>query len=118
MCYRRKLPVARGFFDQAASVFEEATALGKGVSYFSIQVALEAPDRGLSSILGTLETKAETANTQSARGLALLVQEVCLALIRKSDDWVSSCSDAKHFAGAQAEGRAETYYNREVFLLY
>jgi len=63
-------------FDKASSIFEESTTLGKGVTYAKMQVALEAQNRGPESILGILAAKADAADTDSARGLANLVNEV------------------------------------------
>jgi hypothetical protein len=63
-------------FDKASSIFEESTTLGRGVTYAKIQLALEAPNRGPESILGILAAKADAADTDSARGLANLLNEV------------------------------------------
>jgi len=104
----------RNPFEKASSIFEESTTLGKGVTFAKIQVALEAPNRSSGSILGLLADKADAADTDSARGLAKLVSEVALALVRKSDDWVASSSTTQNFLGSQAEGKCETFYNRAV----
>jgi uncharacterized membrane protein len=92
--------------------FEEAGPLGKGMTVCKLQVALEAPDRKGFSILGQINNKVERTNTNSPAGLASLVSEVCLALLRKSDDWVSACSSTTTFQGRSAPGQAESLFNK------
>eukprot|EP00536_Pseudo-nitzschia_multiseries_P002861 jgi/Psemu1/63861/estExt_Genemark1.C_390109 len=42
--------------------------------------------------------------------LARMANDVCLDLMRKSDDWVAACSSSKWFSQNDA-GKAESYYN-------
>lgn len=101
--------------DGISSPFEEATALGKGMTVVRLQVALEARDRSSSSILGTISSKAASCYPESPRSLAQLVSEVCLALLRKEADWVAASSESKVFQGLDqtaAEDKAESHYNR------
>lgn len=100
--------------DGISNPFEEATALGKGMSFLKVQVALTCDDRSPTSILGIMSAKAENANTNSARGLAILVSDICVALLRKSDDWVAGCSETKIFQGNDAEGKAESFFNKQA----
>lgn len=103
-----------GIFDGIRNPFEEATALGKGMSFFKIQVALDCDDRSPSSILGMMAAKADNANTNSARGLATLVSDICLVLLRKSDDWTAASSETMIFQGKEADGKAESFFNSQV----
>lgn len=42
--------------------------------------------------------------------LSQMCHKACLALMRKSDDWIGACSDYKWFKGEDA-GKAESLYN-------
>ena len=43
--------------------------------------------------------------------LSKMCHSTCLALLRKSDDWIGACSDSKWFKGDDA-GKAESLYNQ------
>jgi len=90
-------------------LFEEEGMLGKGITVGKVQVCLRSPDRGARSIFGLLEDHADL-NSNDNEDLARMANDVCLDLIRKSDDWVSACSSSKWFSGKDA-GKAEGYYN-------
>ena len=90
-------------------LFEEEGMLGKGITVGKVQVCLRSPDRGARSIFGLLEDHADL-NSNDNEDLARTANDVCLDLIRKSDDWVSACSSSKWFSGKDA-GKAEGYYN-------
>uniref|UniRef100_A0A7S2HHI5 Uncharacterized protein n=1 Tax=Helicotheca tamesis TaxID=374047 RepID=A0A7S2HHI5_9STRA len=90
-------------------MFEEAGPLGKGITVGKIQVALFSTDRSSSSINGLLESKAR-ASGNSNYELARLTNDVCLALLRKSDDWVSAHSESEWFSENDAGG-AESLFN-------
>jgi hypothetical protein len=94
------------FFDK---IFEESGPLGKGITVGKVQVGLSCSDRSSSSIFGMLE-KAARSSSSSKRGLAKLTNEVCLALLRKSDDWTGACSESKWFSQKDA-GKAESLCN-------
>ena len=100
--------------DRATSIFEESTALGKGVTFCRLQVCLESAGRGRGSILGTLASKANSASTETAFGLAKLVSDVSLELLRRPDDWVACATEAVTFQGSTAEAKAEQFYNQQV----
>ncbi len=40
-----------------------------------------------------------------------MCHQVCLSLLRKSDDWIAACSDSQWFKGEEA-GKAESLYNQ------
>ena len=90
-------------------MFEEEGLLGKGITVGKVQVALMSFDRSADSICGILKDAAEECG-DSNEELAGLANEICLALLRKSDDWISACSDSKWFSSNDA-GKAESYFN-------
>ena len=69
-----------------------------------IQVALTTSDRTPSSIMGILAATAWNSSNDSP-ALAKLSEEGCLALLRRSDDWVGACSDSKWFGGKWRRSR-------------
>lgn len=84
--------------------------LGKGITVGKIQVALRSSDRSDRSIFGLLEDHANL-DSDANEDLARMSNDICLDLMRKSDDWVSACSSGKWFSGKDA-GKAESYYNQ------
>jgi uncharacterized membrane protein len=100
-------------FEQFGKVFEESGPLGKGITVGKVQVALQCKDR--SGIFRELEQAAATASssgssTTNTVKLAQLANSVCLALLRKSDDWTAACSMSKWFSQNDA-GKAESLFN-------
>lgn len=99
----------RNLFEQFGKVFEESGPLGKGITVGKIQVALQCKDR--SGIFQELEKSARSASSSSnKRTLAQLANTVCLALLRKSDDWTGACSTSQWFSQNDA-GKAESRFN-------
>ena len=96
----------RNLFDK---VFEEEGPLGKGITVGKVQVALLADDRSPTSIFGLLERKAK-AESDTPYALARMCYDVCMALLRKEDDWVSASSTSEWFKGGDA-GKAESTFN-------
>jgi hypothetical protein len=90
-------------------IFEEEGMLGKGITVGKVQVALISPDRSDSSIFSLLEDCA-TDTGNEPKELSRMANDVCLALMRKSDDWIAACSTSQWFKGDDA-GKAESYYN-------
>ena len=90
-------------------MFEEEGALGKGITVGKVQVALDCLNRGPDSIFALLERSANNGGSEPWE-LAQLTNSVCLALMRKSDEWVGACSDSKWFKWDDA-GKAESLYN-------
>lgn len=90
-------------------MFEEEGALGKGITVGKVQVALDCINRGPDSIFALLEKSANNGGSEPWE-LAQLTNSVCLALMRKSDEWVGACSDSKWFKWDDA-GKAESLYN-------
>jgi hypothetical protein len=90
-------------------IFEEEGVLGKGVTVGKISVALRSAERSDSSIFGLLESHASD-ESDANEDLARMANNVCLDLMRKSDDWVAACSTSKWFSSKDA-GKAESYYN-------
>ena len=92
-------------------MFEESGPLGKGITVGKVQVALRSPDRGSSSIFAILEEEARlTDNSDDPGDLASMANAVCLALLRRSDDWVAACSASEWFKQDDA-GKAESLFN-------
>lgn len=75
---------------------EEPSSLGSGVTVLKLQVGLSVADRSsLESILGQLDTIAANADTSDRQGLANVVSQSCLALLRCSKDWISAAGESK-----------------------
>lgn len=92
-------------------MFEEDGPLGKGVSVGKVQVALRSPERGSSSIFSILEEEARlTDGSPDPEDLATMAKSVCLALLRRTDDWVAACSTSEWFKQDDA-GKAESLFN-------
>ena len=83
--------------------------LGKGITVGKVQVCLRSSDRSATSIFGLLEDHADL-DSDANEDLSRMANDVCLDLMRKSDDWVSACSTSKWFSGNDA-AKAEGYYN-------
>ena len=90
-------------------MFEEAGPLGKGITVGKVQVALNSYDRSPTSITGMLEEKTSDIG-DSPEELSQMTNDVCLALLRKSDEWIAACSESKHFKTDDA-GKAESLFN-------
>mmetsp|Transcript_31578 Transcript_31578/g.46599 ORF Transcript_31578/g.46599 Transcript_31578/m.46599 type:complete len:260 (+) Transcript_31578:172-951(+) len=95
------------FFDK---VFEESGPLGKGITVGKVQVAVLSNDRSSNSIFSLLEKSARNAGSSNSQVLSQLANEVCLALLRKSEDWTAACSESKWFSQKDAGG-AESLFN-------
>jgi hypothetical protein len=94
-------------------IFEESGPLGKGITVGEVQVAIVSADR---SIIKLLEQKARSPGNSSPQ-LARLANEVCLALLRKSDDWTGACSDSSWFSekdSSKAEAKYNAWTNKEA----
>ena len=100
-------------------LFEESGTLGKGVTVGKIQVALMESDRSRSSIFGVLEEQARNNDEDpSPEDLARMAQSVCLALLRKKDNWMAACSDSQWFSrndAGKAESKFNEWANREAY---
>ena len=59
--------------------------------------------------MGILANVARNTGNDSP-ALAKLSEDVCLALLRKSDDWLGACSDSKWF-NQKDYGKAESQFN-------
>jgi hypothetical protein len=103
----RQRSTSLGVFDK---LFEESGPLGKGITVGKIQVALACRDRGPNSIFGILEEGARSTSKNDSESLGELANRVCLALLRKSDDWVAACSTSQWFKGDDY-GKAESLFN-------
>jgi hypothetical protein len=76
---------------------ENESPLGPGMSVASLTVAMQVPDRTDSnSILVDLERRAQTAQTNTQRGLQTLVSEIALELLRKESSIFSVESSVTH----------------------
>lgn len=95
--------------DMFGKMFEESGPLGKGITVGKVQVALNCPERGPSSIYGLLASESR-AMSDDPYDLATFCRDVCLALLRKKDDWTAACSQSQWFSEKDA-GKAESLYN-------
>lgn len=67
-----------------------------GATTLTLTMGFRCPDRGPKSILGQLDTMAANADTSCAEGIAALCGDVSLALLRRSNEYVSCCGTAEH----------------------
>lgn len=115
------VPTTKTFFGKSQSshlqlfnkIFEESGPLGKGITVGKVQIALLCTDRSLFKLL---EQKARAPGNSSAQ-LAKLANEVCLALLRKSEDWTGACSESKWYSekdSGKAEGQYNAWTNKEA----
>ncbi|CAB9510923.1 Protein of unknown function (DUF1517) [Seminavis robusta] len=86
-------------------IFEEEGILGKGITVGKVQVALTSPTRGPDSIFGILEREAN-----DDKSLPELTNAICLALMRKSDEWVGAAGVSEWY-GQDDSGKAESKFN-------
>jgi len=116
------------FFERLDKAFEDDGPLGKGITVGKFQVALNVDGieraSGENSIFAVLEKHGRDVcdddeddddddDDSDAGGdskLSKMCHEVCLALLRKSDDWISACSDRKWYK-EQDMTKAESTYN-------
>lgn len=96
------------FFDK---LFEEEGTLGKGITVGKIQVALMTKDRSRDSIFGLLEEKSRAyGDSSSSSDLARFAYDVCMALLRRSDEWAAASSESVWFSQKDAS-KAESQFN-------
>jgi hypothetical protein len=91
-------------------IFEEEGILGRGITVGKIQVALNAQDRTSQNSIFTLLEGHAADDSDANEDLARMANDMCLGLMRRSDDWVAACSASKWFSSKDA-GKAESYYN-------
>ncbi|KAL7507367.1 hypothetical protein ACHAXN_004557 [Cyclotella atomus] len=105
--------------------FEEEGPLGKGITVGKLQIALSLSSSERSSptsILRLLEDSArdgsiteeyddESYDYGGDSHLSQMCHATCLALMRKSDDWVGACSESRWFKSEEG-GKAESLYNQ------
>ena len=60
-------------------------------------------------MIGLLEQHAGD-DSDANQVLARMANNICLDLMRKSDDWIAAASSSKWFSGKDA-GKAEAFYN-------
>lgn len=114
---RRRPMIGMGLLDTVfggAGAEDDYSPLGRGVSVVKVQVALACRDRSATSIVSQISSIAERTDTESARGLASLVSDTCLALLRCRDDWIAAASTTETFRGKDGPDKAETAFNRAV----
>jgi uncharacterized membrane protein len=87
-------------------MFEEEGPLGKGITVGRFQVGLSCTER---SLIQTLERESKNSGSEP-KELSRLANAVCLALLRKNDDWISACSESQWF-GQNDAGKAESLFN-------
>jgi uncharacterized membrane protein len=86
--------------------FEESGPLGKGITVGKVQVSLNTNDK---TIFSVLEDCAKHGGSDSP-DLAEMAHEICLTLIRRSDDWTGACSTSEWFSEKDG-GKAERCFN-------
>ena len=93
-------------------LFEEEGTLGKGITVGKVQVAIHCPagTRTQPSSIFQLVERHSATSSNSNNSLSRMANDICVDLIRKSDDWVAACSSSKWF-GSNDAGKAERYYN-------
>ena len=105
-------------------VFEDSGPLGKGITVGKVQVALQvsAEERtSPNSIFGVLEKHARNNDNISSydsdyedgygdSALSKMCHEICLSLLRSSDNWISAGSQSEWYKADDA-GKAESTYN-------
>jgi hypothetical protein len=105
-------------------VFEDSGPLGKGITVGKVQVALQvsAEERtSPNSIFGVLEKHARNNDNISSydsdyedgygdSALSKMCHEICLSLLRSSDNWISSGSQSEWYKQDDS-GKAESTYN-------
>ena len=87
-------------------MFEEEGPLGKGITVGKFQLGLSCTDR---SLIQTLERESNNSGSEPEE-LSRLANAVCLALLRKGDEWISASSESKWFSQNDA-GKAESLFN-------
>lgn len=119
-----RLNFFEGIDKNLGKVFEEDGPLGKGITVGKVQVALSvnsAERTSKDSIFRTLEKHAREKDIEDKYDddyddglgdshLSKMCHEVCLGLLRKSDNWISACSDSEWFKGSDA-AKAESSFN-------
>ncbi|KAL7551897.1 hypothetical protein ACHAWF_015103, partial [Thalassiosira exigua] len=106
------------FFEGLDKAFEDEGPLGKGITVGKVQVAMQVSGR---SMFATLESYARDDDIGSSYDddyeegygdshLSKMCHEICLALLRKSDSWISACSTSEWFK-EQDMGKAESTHN-------
>ena len=105
--------------------FEDSGPLGKGITVGKVQVALavSGPERTSPNSIFAMLNKHSRNNDDLVNEydddyedgygdseLSKMCHEVCLALLRTSDNWVSACSDSEWFKEKDM-GKAESVYN-------
>ena len=98
-------------------VFEESGPLGKGITVgkVSVSIAASGPERtSRDSIFALLEEQSRATRPLSSHNdscISRSCHQTCMALLRKSDDWLSACSESEWFR-ADDYGKAERWYNK------
>ena len=103
----RTRTLALGLFNK---LFEESGPLGKGITVGKVQVALSSTTRGPGTVFAQLEQSSRLGSSSRPSDLSRLANEVCLELLRKSDDWIGACSTSEWFRQDDA-GKAESLFN-------
>lgn len=102
----KRSPTSLYFFDK---VFEESGPLGKGVTVGKIQVSLETRNKASGTIFEVLEDEAKYSGNSNEE-LAEMAKDICIGLMRNSDNWRGACSDFEWFKVDDA-GKAESLFN-------
>ena len=113
------------FFERLDRAFEDDGPLGRGITVGKVQVALNvdgigrASGGGGDSIFAVLEKHGrddddgnddDSSDAGGDSKLSKMCHEVCVALLRRSDDWISACSDRRWYR-EQDMTKAESTYN-------
>lgn len=82
-----------------------------GMSVIKVQLSVGCVDRAPASLLPSLQRLADSADTESAEGLAQLLADSSLQLLRRTPDWTASTGDCTFFREGKEE-QAERAFNR------
>jgi len=66
-----------------------------GATAFCLTLAFRTADRGPRSLLGQLDSLAADADTSSEDGIAALCADTALLLLRRKQEWLYCCGEAK-----------------------
>ena len=77
---------------------------GDGISVCSVKVSFSCRDRGYQSILAAVDRIAESADTSSSAGLANLVADTTLSMLRRTDDWVACAGECDYYRSGKVGG--------------
>lgn len=99
-CITNQLRMSEAPASQTSRVGTPSMLFGKdksrGATTVVLTIGFRISERGPKSILGQLEALADGADASTAEGIAELAGDTALMLLRRSNEWISTCGSAKH----------------------